>query len=250
MDIKNGKYWDQSWNPLKVKGGGYHCTKCSPGCDHCWAEKYNLRNLRSTGQPYDNRPVEYVLDEKVLRQPLQRRKPTVYFVCDLCDLFHPQVPFSFIHQIWDIMKAAEQHRFLVLTKRAERMLDVVDKIYSLERLGWAKGFWTHVYPGLTICNQDELYKVEQFLQIPGHKWLSIEPCLGLIDLHLPVKPIYGSKICYLCNGKLTEPTGFISQVIVGGESGAKARPMHPDRPRSIRDQCEAAGAVNELTLLV
>jgi len=244
-----GKYWNESWNPIKVEGGGYHCTKCSPGCEHCWAEGYNLRF--GNHKPYDNRPVEYVLDEKVLNRPLRRKKPTVYFVCDLSDLFHEDVPFEFIHEVWDVMKKCPQHKFLVLTKRAERMEKVVNRIYSLERLGWAKGFWEHIYHGLTICNQDEAdKKLPVFLQIPGHKWLSIEPCLGEIDIEKYLVPIE----CTLCEPSNCEhvgdtecryagnvPSAHIEQVIVGGESGTGARPMHPDWPRSLRDQCEAAG---------
>lgn len=248
MDIKHGKYWDLSWNPLKVKGGGFHCTKCSPGCDNCWAEGMSTRFHK--GLPYDDRPVEYVLDEKVLEQPLHRKEPTVYFVCDLCDLFHEQVPVELIEEIiWTMIKW-RQHKYLILTKRPKRAIQ-----FLKDHQGIAANLQDskHIFPGLTICNQAELYKVEQFLQIPGKKWLSIEPCLGDIDLtSIRVSvPMHKGRWIYRFNsleethriydGPINVDYGKFGQVIIGGESGPKARPMHPNMARSIRDQCAAAG---------
>ena len=241
-----GKYWNESWNPIKVEGGGYHCTKCSSGCKHCWAEGYNLRF--GNHKPYDNGPVEYVLDEKVLNKPLRTRKPTVFFVCDLCDLFHPQVPFEFVEQVRWTMSVSREHSFLVLTKRPEQLLKYFNHSISRGYTDWTAR--PNTYWGLTICNQDEAdKKLPVFLQIPGHKWLSIEPCLGEINIEKYLVPIE----CTLCEPSNCDhvgdnecryagnvPSAHIEQVVVGGESGTGARPMHPDWARSLRDQCEAA----------
>jgi len=269
MDIKHGKYWDQSWNPTKVKGGGYHCTKCSPGCAHCWAEQYNMRFHNHI--PYDDRPVEYVFDEKILQQPLRRKKPTVYFVCDLCDLFHPQVPFEFIDKVMAVITLCHQHTFLILTKRAGRMLKYFNRPEFWTRIlpdAISLPLWFHkgvqeplpdyidfnavsrtihgplpnVYSGLTICNQAEAdEKIPAFLQIPGYKWLSIEPCLTDINIHRYLLPQFEHITGLYADPPIAKPFYGINQVIVGGESGRGARPMHPDWPRSLRDQCKVAG---------
>lgn len=237
-----GRYWTTSWNPLKVKGGGYHCTKCSPGCEHCWAESLNLRF--GNHNPYDNSRVEFVLDEKVLQQPLHWRKPRVVFVCDLCDLFHEQVTFEDLDYLYGVFALCGRQAFLVLTKRSDRIAayhndDSPDRGLMLNKTWMRKRLmlgakelkketcieWPmrNVWHGLTICNQEELdEKASDFLHIPGHKWLSIEPMLGPIEIR-------GWNI------------EFLDGVIGGGESGPGARPVHPDWVRSVRDQCAEVG---------
>jgi protein gp37 len=164
---------------------------------------------------------EIYCDESALNKPLRWRKPRRVFVCSMSDLFHPKVPFEFIHKIWDVMKACPQHVFIVLTKQPGKMAEDVGRIYELERLGWAKGFWEHLWLGVSVCVPEEKSKIDTLRNIPAAvKFVSFEPLLrdmGELDL-----------------------TG-IQWVIVGGESGPGARPMHPDWARSIRDQRAAAG---------
>lgn len=146
--------------------------------------------------------------------PVKRRKPTVYSIWN--DLMHNAVPDSFIGKVFEDMASCQRHTFLILTKRPERMIPFV----------WPDNVWT----GLTVCHQDEAdEKIPVFLEVPGKKFLSIEPMLGPIDLDATCGPCH----CWR--------DGSIKAVILGGETGPGARPMHPDWVRSIRDQCSAAG---------
>jgi protein gp37 len=193
--------------------------------------------------------------------PLRRRKPTVYAIWN--DLFHEAVPPEYQFQVLAVMALAPRHAFLALTKRPERMLYFLStyggakewrailskRAYDLfgeeadcrvanaiegclgegHNVGWPM---SNLWHGLTVCNQAEAdAKIPLFLQVPGKKYLSIEPMLGAIDLNS-------------VNGMLYPfPTGWsrIAAVILGGETGTGARPLHPDWVRSIRDQCAAAG---------
>jgi protein gp37 len=170
---------------------------------------------------------EILTHSERLSIPLKRRKPTVYAVWN--DLFHEDVPFGFIHEVFGTMRQTPQHVYLVLTKRPEWMQEAVTLVKNLEILGWANGFYSHVFYGLTVCNQQEAdEKIPVFLQVQGKKFLSIEPMLGAMKL------FYGHST-HVNNLK------NISALILGGETGPGARPMHPDWVRSVRDQCAAAG---------
>jgi protein gp37 len=209
-----GQYWDKSWNPIKLKGGGYGCTKVSPGCRSCWAESYSRRFFKTP--PYDGRKREFYLDEKVLTAPLRARKPRVYFVCDLMDLFHEDVPGRFIYRVFAQMELCSHHIFLVLTKRAKRT------VYFLD--GWSMP--PNVFLGITAENQELFNERWRYArQIPASViWVSYEPALG--SLILPDD--------FLERGKRV-------WVVCGGETRAKARAMHPEWPRKLRDDCQAAG---------
>lgn len=176
--------WAQKvWNPV------VGCTKCSPGCDNCYAERMACR-LAYMGQrkyeavligkenenwgffPKWNNKV--VCDEKVLDQPLHWKKPCRIFVCSMSDLFHPKVPFEFFTKIMAMIEQCKQHTFLALTKRPERMA------YCFEDMALPKNLWL----GVTVCNQAEAdEKIPILLQIPAAKrFISIEPCLSPVDL--------------------------------------------------------------------
>lgn len=251
--IELGQYWDKSWNPLKVEGGGYHCSKCSPGCLNCWAEKYNLRFHNKI--PYDNRKVEYVLDEKVLFQAKRWRKRKRVFVCDLCDIGHPDIPNSFLRRIFWYCWYAPQHTYLFLTKRPERFAGrglcsncghlapidgVCDNCGVTEKDMVERGFGNfprkfhdNIHFGVSICTPDELWKAEELAKIlAAVRFVSFEPLLadmGKLDCLWKFRKI----------GKVLKP--HIDWVVLGGESGPGARPMHPDWARSVRDQCKEAG---------
>jgi len=227
-----GRYWNRPWS--LVDG----CTPCSPGCDHCWSaamtHRFNKKTI--TG--------EYLTDENGrfggyiqthpdrLDIPLKRRKPTVYAVWN--DLFHEEVPTTFIDDALEVMAARPRHTFLVLTKRAHLM---EEKIYGvttenpIRELGGGD-YLPNVWLGLTVCNQQEAAaKIPVFLQVPGKKFLSIEPMLGPVDLF--------EALGGFDQGLMIGP--HVDAVILGGETGPGARPMHPDWVRSVRDQCAAAG---------
>lgn len=210
--MSTGKYWDKAWS--LVDG----CTKVSPGCDHCWLKdmdkRFHPKNLEGVTPRYDR-----------LEIPLRVKKPTIWAVWS--DLFHEAVPTDFIEKAFGVMGQLPGHTFLVLTKRPERALammpDIIDATQDL-----VFGF-DNVCFGTTAENQEQADKrIPILLQIPAaHRFVSIEPMLSAIDLELE-KPDNG------------EPLG-LDWVILGGETGHGARPVHPDWVRSVRDQCQAAG---------
>jgi protein gp37 len=199
------EWTDHTWNP--VTG----CTKVSPGCKHCYAETFAKRLQRMGARGYENGFDVTLLAER-LDTPRKRRKPTIWFVNSMSDLFHPKVPFDFVDKVFATIEATPQHRYQILTKRPERM-----EMYFTERrapsntwLGTSVEDRKYGVPRISI-----LQRIETLV-----RFLSIEPLLedvGTLNL------------------------SGISWVIVGGESGPRARPMKPEWARSLRDQCEAAG---------
>lgn len=242
IDIANGRYWDLPWS--LVSG----CTPCSPGCDHCWSATLTHRFSKifvdgslTTGDGKFNGSI-FIHPER-LSIPLKRRKPTVFAIWN--DLFHEVVPDHFRHDTYNEMLNYNRkfflHTYLILSKRPHVM--VTDK-WTMRMPKNDPSFWF----GLTICNQQEADdKIPVFLEVPGKKFLSIEPMLGPIILE-DYSPVLGKP--YLNRDYLREsidPFSFkickdrIDAVILGGETGLGARPMHPDWVRSVRDQCAAAG---------
>ena len=197
--------WTEStWNP--VTG----CSKISVGCRNCYAERMALR-LKAAGlQNYVN-GFRVTLHPHTLKIPLRWRQPRTIFVNSMSDLFHKDVPFDFISKIFDVMCQAHHHRFQVLTKRSHRLLQLSPK------LPWPENVWM----GVTVENADCTFRIDHLQQTDAAiKFISFEPLLGSI----PNIDLRG-----------------IDWVIVGGESGPKARPMKPEWAIDIRDQCLAAG---------
>lgn len=240
--MKSSKYWDTSWNPIRVKGGGYHCTKCSDGCLNCWSEKYN--NRFGNKIPFDNRPVEFEIDKRVLEQPLHWKKPRIVAVQWLGDLFHEDIEVEFQGEVCEIIKKCPQHIFLLLTKRIKRMATFFPDFYNVPQNCW---------PGVTICNQVEAdEKIPEFLKVPGKKWLSFEPLLSGVNM-----PNLGRSFCKKCGcskaGRHIEctycgsiiPDSMITPgvdfVVVGAETGPCRRPCNPFWIKSIVEQCREAG---------
>ena len=215
MDISKGRYWDK---PLSLVDG---CTPCSPGCDHCWSavmtHRFNFQWTRE-GKPEFNGHI--TTRHERLDIPLKRRKPTVYAVWN--DLFHEDVSQTFIGRALSKMLEVPRHTFLVLTKRPNRMADLISLFYAkIEEKSLRQA--VNVWSGLTVVNQQETdEKIPSFLQVPGKKFLSIEPMLKPIKLSN-----YGTG-------------ASIDAVILGGETGPGARPMCLDWVRSVRDQCAVA----------
>lgn len=231
------------WNP--VTG----CSKVSPGCENCYAEKLSHR-FGWTSKPWTaaHAKENVKLHPDRLDIPLRWKKPRMIFVNSMSDLFHEQVPFEFIFAVWARMAVARQHTFQVLTKRPQRMLDFFR--WNDNKLGpRIEPYLPNVWLGVTVEDQrraDE--RIPSLLQTPAAvRLLSMEPLLGPVDLE---RHLNGGKTLDEWKARAlsgVDPYGFrppyprIHWVIVGGESGHGARPMHPDWVRSIRDQCQASG---------
>lgn len=205
MSDKSSIEWTEAtWNP--VTG----CTKVSPGCAHCYAETFAERFRGVPGHPYE-RGFDLTLRPERLALPFSWSRPRLVFVNSMSDLFHEQVPAAFVLQVFDTMRAASWHTFQVLTKRPERAAELAPCL-----LPWPENVWM----GTSVENQRWSCRVDSLRRVPAHiRFLSCEPLLGPLKLDLD----------------------GIRWVIVGGESGPKARPMNPEWARSIRDQCEAQG---------
>lgn len=204
MAIGTSIEWtDATWNP--VTG----CTKISPGCKHCYAERM-ARRLVAMGQPRYRNGFKVTLQPDVLELPLKWRLPRTIFVNSMSDLFHNDVPDSYIQKCFTVMERAPQHTFQVLTKRPERVAEMSRK------LTWTPNIWM----GTSIENQDYVHRAHTLAKIPAAvRFLSIEPLLGAVhDL----------------------PLDRIRWVIVGGESGPGARLMEEAWVLSIRDACKNA----------
>ena len=192
-----------TWNPLTG------CTKISPGCKHCYAERMSHR-LRLMGQPNYRNGFELTLHEHMLDQPLRWKKPQSVFVNSMSDLFHKDVPVEFIRRVFDVMHRAHWHQFQVLTKRADRLEEVSPL------LPWPDNVWQ----GVSVENADYAFRIDHLRRTGAKtKFLSIEPLLGpLPDLDL---------------------TG-IDWAIIGGESGPGARPVKKEWIVDVIRQCGAA----------
>jgi protein gp37 len=202
MAIRSSIEWTEStWNP--VTG----CTKISPGCQHCYAERMAKR-LQAMGQPNYVNGFELAIHEKVLELPLMWKKPQTIFVNSMSDLFHEDVPSGFIQKVFHIMRQAYWHRFQILTKRSDRLIELNAK------LSWNFNIWM----GVSVENQDYTFRVDHLRRIGAMiKFISFEPLLG------PIRALSLSGIDW---------------VIVGGESGHRARPMDTSWAVDIRNQCQ------------
>lgn len=199
------EWTENTWNP--VTG----CSKISQGCAHCYAEVMS-RRLKAMGKYKYANGFQVTLHEDCLEEPLAWRQPHTIFVCSMSDLFHKDVPFEFIDRVMDIIRRTPQHRYQLLTKRAERM---------------AEYFHTHDVPanawlGVTVECRDSKLRIDYLRRLNASiKFLSCEPLvedLGDLDLH------------------------GIDWVIVGGESGPQARPMLLEWVIKIKEQVERQGA--------
>jgi protein gp37 len=198
------EWTEATWNP--VTG----CTKISPGCKFCYAERMAKR-LQAMGQERYRNAFKLTLQPDALEAPLHWRSPRVIFVNSMSDLFHKDVPLDFIKRCFGVMEKASQHTFQVLTKRPERVAE------HWSELPWPSNVWM----GTSIESAEYLSRAIALRTVPARvRFLSVEPLIGPIP-RLPLKGIHW--------------------VIVGGESGPGARPMNPDWVRSLRDQCVGKG---------
>ena len=199
---------DETWNPTTG------CTKISPGCDHCYAERFAERFRGTAGHPYEH-GFDLQLRPARLSQPASWKRPRRVFVNSMSDLFHAHVPDAFIHQVFDTMEATRRHTYQVLTKRSGRMKRFIRRRY---RYGPPENIWL----GVSVESPAQLVRLDHLEDIPCIRFASCEPLLA--DL-----------------GPLGLARGRMHWIIAGGESGPGARAIDPDWVRSIRDQCIAAG---------
>jgi len=231
MSEKSSIGWtDATWNPV------LGCSKISPGCKKCYAipQVHRLAGNPNPKVKAANAGLTVIngngpnwtgkvrLVEERLDIPLRNRRPTTYFVNSLSDWLHESLDFPTINKLWLTMRACQQHRFQLLTKRAERLPEFVRWTYrGSDHQAHAERAASNVWLGVSVESREYLSRIDHLRQTPAAvRFLSLEPLLedlGTVDL-----------------------TG-IHWVIVGGESGPEARPMHPDWVRSIREQCIAAG---------
>lgn len=200
----SGIEWTEStWNP--VTG----CTKISPGCKYCYAERMAER-LQAMGQPNYANGFQLTLQPHMLELPLRWKKPQTIFVNSMSDLFHEDVPVDYITSVFSVMSRAYWHRFQVLTKRADR----------LEALSPALEWKPNIWMGVSVESDEYRKRIDHLRRTGAYiKFLSLEPLLG----PLAALDMRG-----------------IDWVIVGGESGPKARPMEPAWVIDLRDQCRRA----------
>jgi protein gp37 len=201
------EWTDATWNP--VSG----CTKISPGCDRCYAERIAERFRGVRGHPFEH-GFELTLRPHKLLEPLSWRRPRRVFVNSMSDLFHKEIPLHFVDQVFETMELADWHVFQVLTKRSSLLRRYINQRYS------ARPAPAHIWLGVSIENRQALVRLKHLRQANATiRFLSLEPLLedlGRLDL------------------------SGISWAIAGGESGPSARPMNRDWVRRIRDQCRAA----------
>jgi protein gp37 len=200
----SGIEWTEStWNP--VTG----CTKISPGCKHCYAERMAER-LQAIGQENYRNGFRLTLQPRMLELPLRWKKPQTIFVNSMSDLFHKDIPLDYIQRVFDVMRRAHWHRFQVLTKRSERLVRIN------AALEWAPNIWM----GVSVESDQYRSRIDELRATRALlKFLSLEPLLG---------PLHGLDL------------RSIDWVIVGGESGPQARPMDPAWASDLRDQCRRA----------
>lgn len=265
MSDKTGIAWtNATWNP--VTG----CTKVSQGCKHCYAEREWARlsaNPKATA--YYGRAFTDIRchPDRLTEGPIRWRKPRMIFVNSMSDLFHEQVPFEFIDEVFEVINCSPMHKFQILTKRPERMLEY----FQRSEIAWAveDGPLDNVWLGVSVEDQataDE--RIPLLLQTPATvRWVSAEPLLGAVDLERVAWPTkcghrvdvlrggYWNKAHCIAlgpsvdigesKGGFTNHSDFpatLDWVVCGGESGGpNARPMHPDWAEDLQSQCEEAG---------
>lgn len=198
------EWTDATWNP--VTG----CTKLSPGCDHCYAERFSERFRGVPGHPFEQ-GFDITLRPERLQQPVQWKRPRKIFVNSMSDLFHKDVPFSFIDSVFDTMDRADWHIFQVLTKRSSRLRNYINRRYGTSHAP------EHIWLGTSVEDRQRLSRVRHLQETRASvRFLSVEPLLGSLGAV-----------------DLTN----IHWVIVGGESGPGARPMKESWVIELRDAC-------------
>jgi protein gp37 len=261
MSDKTKIEWtDATWNPIRG------CSRISEGCRNCYAEGVANR-FKGVGMPYEgliaktgqwNGTIKFI--DSVLDQPIRWKRPRRIFVNSMSDLFHENLPFSEIDTIFAVMSAANWHTYQVLTKRADRMQKYFkndDWIDRVRKIAWdlnpASAYHeTHMIGGLPnvwlgVSVEDQKTaddRIPYLLETPAAvRWISAEPLLGEIDLTRLSPTLFDASANALTgywrwtDGPKKKESNALNWVVVGGESGGNARPMHPNWVRNLRNQC-------------
>lgn len=253
------------------------CAKCSPGCEHCYAETMAVRLAAMEIEKYqivtgpklgggNGWNGNCYFDESTLEKPFHWKSPETIFVCSMGDLFHENVPFEWVDRVMAVIALNSHHKFIILTKRPERMREyfytpgtciLVGIRQQIEKMGYPDiGAVGKVLPnlalGVTAENQEMAdLRIPILLQIPAAvRFVSIEPMLSKIDF-LHYKNVLGNYAINVFHDWLTGETGGngktykekenkLDWVICGGENGHGARPMEPEWVRNVRDDCQDA----------
>ena len=206
------EWTDETWNP--VTG----CRKISPGCMHCYAERFAERFRNVPGHPYES-GFDLKLRPERLNQPARWTRPRTIFVCSMSDLFEERVPTEYIGRVFFAMDDAPQHRYQILTKRAKRMHNILEINAAQRRLKGMPPLMPNHWFGVSVESPKHFKRIDILRKTAAPvKFLSLEPLLA----PMPTLDLTG-----------------INWVIVGGESGPRARPMQADWVREIRDNCLA-----------
>jgi protein gp37 len=236
---------ERTWNPLAG------CTRASEGCDNCYAavmshrlEAMALADIVNGKSP--GKKAKYIgttskaknghiafngkinLDYDALNEPYAWKKPVMVFVNSMSDLFHKDVPLEFVAKVFQVMVDTPQHTYQVLTKRPERMEGIIDWIFSGNEVP------SHIWLGTSVENQEQAnIRIPHLIDTNAKiRFLSCEPLLGGIDLAKAMQFTHEDN-----EGYGIVPLNYLSWIIAGGESGKKARPVHPNWLRLLRDQC-------------
>lgn len=195
------EWTEETWNPITG------CTKCSAGCLHCYAETFAKR-LQAMGNERYKNAFQVTVHRDIFERPLEWQKPKMIFVNSMSDIFHEDIPEQDILDLFDVMNRANWHTFQVLTKRADRMLELSD------RINWTDNIWM----GVSVENRDAIDRCERLKQTGAKiKFVSAEPLLeSIVDIDLD----------------------GIDWLIVGGESGAGSRPMDEEWVIELRDKAK------------
>jgi protein gp37 len=198
------EWTEATWNPITG------CTKVSPGCAHCYAETFAERWRGVANHPYEQ-GFDLRLWPTRLEQPLKWKRARMIFVNSMSDLFHPDIPFEFVEQVFEVMVKAEHHTFQILTKRHERLAELAPS------LPWPNNVWM----GVSIENKRWVRRADYLREVPAAvRFISAEPLLGALES--------------------LDLTG-IDWLIAGGESGHGSRPVKVEWLRELRDKCDTEG---------
>lgn len=198
------EWTDATWNP--VTG----CTKISAGCDNCYAARFSERFRGVLGHPFET-GFDLTLRPERLLQPLAWKRPRMIFVNSMSDLFHKRIPRAHVAAIFDTMERADWHVYQVLTKRSSLLQKFINERYD------GRGAPTHIWFGVSVENEQATSRIAHLRKSRATiRFLSVEPLIAPVG-----------ELCL----------DGIHWVIVGGESGPRARPMKPEWAIDVRDQC-------------
>jgi len=240
------EWTDVTDNIIIAAAGGWWCRKCSPGCEHCYAEEVNDSTyFKGNHLPYSGAAPVLKLKETTIAGWARQRLPKRHFVASMTDVFGEWVLKDWCFKFLDGMTAAPLQTFQVLTKRAPRMRDIVKEWLALRGL---ESVPANIHLGVSVESQEWAdIRIPYLLSIPCRvRFLSCEPLIDMVSLNRWLLPAFvpntgGNQVlAKQRTSTVSVDSNGIGWVIVGGESGRNARPMHPDWARKLRDECRHA----------